>query len=76
VRGLEDLPPAQVVGLLVDTEDLSGSRQAQRGSVDGLTPELALGDPPMVFIGRLRLRGENRPLAVVGLWPGREVGCP
>lgn len=74
--GFDDLPPAQVVGLLVETEDLSGSRQAQRGSVQGLTPELALGNPPMVFIGRLGLRGENRPPAVVGLWPGRAVGCP
>jgi hypothetical protein len=76
VGGLDDLSPAQVVGVLVQTEDLSCPSQAQRPTVDGLSPELALGDPSVVFIGRLGLRGEYRPPAVVGLWRGRGVGCP
>lgn len=58
VGGFDDLPPAQGVGVLVEAEDLSGLGQAEGGPVDGLTPDLALGDPPMVFIRRLSLRGE------------------
>jgi hypothetical protein len=55
---------------------LSGTSQAQRAAVDGLSSQLALGDPAVVFIGRLSLRGERRPPAVVGLWRRRGVGCP
>jgi hypothetical protein len=75
VGGFDDLPPAQVVGLLVEAKDLSGSGQAESGPVDGLTPDLALGDPPMVFIGRLSLRGEYRPPGAVWLWRRLGVGC-
>ena len=51
VGGLDDLSPAQVVDFLVQTEDLSSPSQAQRLPVDGLSSQLAMGDPPVVFIG-------------------------
>jgi len=73
--GLDHLAAPQVVHLLVEAEDLRRSGQTEGGPIDRLAPELALFDPPMAFIGRLSLRGEDRPPGAVWLWRRPGVGC-
>jgi len=73
--GLAPLPPPPIVPRLVEAEDLHRPRQAERRPLHRLTPELAVFDPTVAFIGGVRLRGEKRPPGVVGLWRGRGVGC-
>ena len=69
VGGLDHIPPPQMFHRLVDAEDLRRSRQTQGGPVYLLAPKLARFDPPMAFIARLGLRGEDRPRGA--LWPSR-----
>ena len=76
VGGLDDLPSPQVIHLLVDAEDLGGSGQADRGSIDDVAPELTLLDPSVAFIDGLGLRGEYRRARAVWLWRRPAVGCP
>jgi len=76
IGGLGDLPPSQVIHLLVEAEDLRCSGQTDRRAIDDLAPEFTLLDPPMAFIGGLNLRGEYRPARAVWPWRKREVGCP
>lgn len=66
-RGLDDLPSAQKIHLLVEPKDLRRSGQAEGRPIHGLTSELAKFHPAMAFIAGLSLRGENRPPGAVGL---------
>ena len=74
--GLDDVPAPQVIHRLVEAKDLRRPGQTERGPLHGPGPELAVFDPPVAFIGGVRLRGEVRPRGVVGLWRGRGAGCP
>lgn len=74
--GLGDLPPPQMIHLLMEAEDLGCPGQTDRGSLNDLAPELAFLDPPVAFIDRLSLRGEYRPPKAVGPWRRPGVDCP
>lgn len=76
VGRFDDTPFAEELHGAIDAENLRGSRQADRRSIDWNGPELALFDAAMSFIERLSLRGEYCPARAAGLWPERAVGCP
>jgi hypothetical protein len=60
----------------LNPKDLGGPGEAHGRPIDRQHRELTFLEAAMAFIQRPGLRGERRPAAVAGLWPGPGIGCP